>query len=255
MTIPLRVLVVDDEPLARTRLRRMLAGEPAVIVVAECGTGSQALEAVRQHAPDLLLLDVQMPDGDGLEVAGSLSETTLPRVVFVTAFDEYALRAFDAAAVDYLLKPVRRARLRIALERVREVVSLYRARGEPAAIQDVREPDQQLPAARLLVDRGRHMDVVPIDAIDWIEAADSYVIVHVAGERHRYRRTMEQVLERLPADRFARAHRSAIVNLDRVRQVHPWFHGSYLLSLADGTKVTVGRQYRDRLLERLRVLR
>lgn len=252
MTHPLRVLLVDDEPLARRRLKRMLAGEPEVEIVGECGTRAEASERVRTSAPDLVLLDVQMPGGDGFEVVERLGPSVLPLVVFVTAHDEFALRAFEAAALDYLVKPVRRPRLRTALARARERVALHEAAaggsgGELAAETPPRSD-------RLLIDRGRHMDVLGVDEIDWIEAADNDVIVHVGKERHRFRRTMEQVLERLPPDRFARVHRSTIVNLSRVRQVHDWFHG-YLLVLADGTQLATGRQYRDAVMQRLHALR
>jgi two-component system LytT family response regulator len=239
MTRALRVLLVDDEPPARRRMRRMLAAEPDVEIVGECGTGAEAVEQVRSLEPDLVFLDVQMPNGDGFEVVEQLGASVLPLVVFVTAYDEYALRAFDAAALDYLVKPVQRARLRTAIARARE-----RLGGGGAAPR----------ADRLLIDRGRHMDVLAVDEIDWIEAADNHVIVHVGKEAHRFRRTMEQTLERLPADRFVRAHRSSIVNLSRVRQVHDWF-GGYLLVLADGTKLPTGRQYREVVLQRLHALR
>jgi two-component system LytT family response regulator len=239
VTRALRVLLVDDEPPARRRMRRMLAAEPDVEVVGECGTGAEAVEQVRALEPDLVLLDVQMPGGDGFAVVEQLGPSVLPLVVFVTAYDEYALRAFDAAALDYLVKPVRRPRLRTAIARARERMG----RSEPSPRSD-----------RLLIDRGHHMDVLAVDEIDWIEAADNHVIVHVGKEAHRFRRTMEQTLERLPADRFVRAHRSTIVNLNRVRQVHDWF-GGHLLVLADGTKLPTGRQYRDAVMQRLHALR
>jgi two-component system LytT family response regulator len=232
MTNSLRVLVADDEPLATRRLRRMLAARPDVTVVGECTSGAETLDAVTREKPDLVLLDVQMLEG--------LGRSSDPLVVFITAFDEYAVRAFEAAALDYLVKPVRQARLDSALDRARERLAQRAAR---------------VAADRLLIDRGRHMDVVMVNDIDWVESADNDVIVHIGGECHRYRRTMEQVLARLPASRFVRIHRSAIVNLGRVRQVHPWFHGNYLLVLADGSRVTTGRTYRDQFLERMDALR
>src|SRR5687768_8197187 len=201
MNQSLRVLLADDEPLATRRLRRLLSMYPDVVVVGECGTGAEAIEAVDRERPDLLLLDVQMPDGDGFEVLAGVDSSTGPLVVFVTAFDDYAVRAFEAAALDYLVKPVRRARLDTALDRARDRIALRSAAGRDAAGEVVeiappviadRSPDR--PASdRFLVDRGRHMDVVMLDDIDWIEAADNDVVVHVGAERHRYRRTMEQV--------------------------------------------------------------
>jgi len=265
VTDALRVLLADDEPLATRRLRRMLDAHADVTVVAECSTGTEALEAVAREKPDLVLLDVQMPEGDGFQVLSALGGAGQPLVVFVTAFDEYAVRAFEAAALDYLVKPVRRARLDATLARAREQVALragaQRAPGgevvESGTTPGVRNGagGHRPVADRLLVDRGRHKDVVMIHDIDWIESADNDVIVHIGGQRHRYRRTMEQVLARLPENRFARVHRTAIVNLGRVRQVHPWFHGNHLLVLADGSRVTTGRAYREQFLERMDALR
>jgi two-component system LytT family response regulator len=273
MTRALRLLLVDDEPLARRRLRRLLATEPDIDIAGECGTGAEAIDLIGRASPDLVLLDVQMPEGDGFEVVERLGPAALPLVVFVTAYDEFALRAFEAAALDYLVKPVRRARLRTALGRARERLALHAAAsatgsggglidlagvaaasGPPAAPRP--QPEGDGPRSdRLLIDRGRHLDVVRVDDIDWVEAADNNVIVHVGEERHRFRRTMEEVLERLPPDRFVRVHRSTIVNLNRVRQVHAWFHGNYLLVLDGGTKLTTGRQFRDQLMRRLDLLR
>jgi len=251
MSRPLRLLIVDDEPPARRRLRRMLGGEPDIEVVGECGSGAEAVAQIRTLMPDLVLLDVQMPDGDGFDVVEELGPSALPLVVFVTAYDEYALRAFDAAALDYLVKPVRRPRLRTALTRARErlaaAIDSIAADGELATETPPRSD-------RLLIDRGHHKEVLLLEEIDWIEAADNHVIIHAGKESHRFRRTMEQVLERLPADRFVRVHRSTIVNLNRIKQVHDWFNG-YLLVLADGTRLATGRQYRDTVMQRLHALR
>lgn len=263
MTRHLRVLLADDEPLAARRLRRMLGVHEDVVVVGECSTGAEAIDAVGREHPDLVLLDVEMPDGDGFEVLSGIAASTGPLVVFVTAFDDYAVRAFEAAALDYLVKPVRRARLDAALERARDRIALRSAAGresggevvEPTPSATPDDPRNRPVCDRFLVDRGRHLDVVMLDDIDWIEAADNDVIVHVGAERHRYRRTMEQVLERLPPGRFVRVHRSAIVNLGRVKQVHPWFHGNYLLVLADGSRVATGRTYREQFLELMDALR
>jgi two-component system, LytTR family, response regulator len=240
MTALLRVVLADDEPLASQRLRRMLEREPQVAVVAECETGAGAVDAVQRERPDILFLDVQMPEGDGFDVVGRVGHDSAPLIVFVTAFDEFAVRAFESAALDYLVKPVRRDRLRATLDRARD-----RLRAQPSAHRR---------ADRMLIDRGQHMDVVNVDDIDWVESADNDVIVHIGAERHRFRRSMEQVLARLPDDRFARVHRSAIVNLSRIRQVHPWFHGNFLLVLADGARLTTGRVYREQFLQRMHLL-
>jgi two-component system LytT family response regulator len=158
--------------------------------------------------------------------------------------------------VDYLLKPVRRARLRTALARARRVVASGRGgHGAGSAGEIVGSETPAGGVSRLLVDRGSHMEVASVDDIDWVEASDNHVIVHLRSERHRYRRTMEQVMDRLPADRFVRVHRSAIVNLDRVKQVHQWFHGTWLLVLANGAKIATGRHYREALAVRLNLFR
>ena len=253
----LRVLLADDEPPALRRLRRILDAQPDVAVVGECASGAETLAAVARSRPDVVLLDVQMPDGDGFAVLDALADAGAdegaPLVVLVTAYDEFAVRAFEAAALDYLVKPVRRPRLRTALDRARERIAARASLRE--ARRDAPPRDGRPPAERILVDRGAHLDVVPVDAIDWVESADNDVVLHLGRERHRLRRTMEQVLARLPAERFARVHRGAIVNLARVRQVHPWFHGNHVVVLADGTRLTTGRAYREAFLARLDALR
>jgi two-component system, LytTR family, response regulator len=175
---PLRVLIVDDEPLARRRLRRMLLAERDVEVIREAATGEDAHVRIERDTPDVVMLDVQMPAGDGFDVADRIGTESLPVIVFVTAYDEYALRAFEAAAIDYLLKPVRKARLHEALERARRQVALVEhvggaTMGDPA----------HAPVTRILLDHGQHLDVAQVSEIEWIEAANNHVIVHIRRER------------------------------------------------------------------------
>ena len=235
----LRALVVDDEPLARSLLRVLLARDPEVEVAGEC-SGAEAVEAVERTRPDLLFLDVQMPEVDGFDVLAALGRERAPAVVFVTAYDRYAVRAFEVHAVDYLLKPIDEARFAEAL-----------ARAKDRARRRVTDPrlgpllaDHARHARRFLV-RGRERTVV-VDAadVDWIEAADYYATLHAGGKAHLIRETLTDLAERLDPERFVRVHRSAIVNLDRVREIHPLFRGDAELVLAGGARVRMSRTRR-----------
>jgi len=232
----LRVLIVDDEAPARARLRRLLGGFVGVQVVGEAGDGEAALAAAATLAPDLLLLDIQMPGIGGLDVAASLPDPA-PAVVFVTAFDRYALDAFDAAAVDYLLKPVEPERLSRAIDRARERRTLRAAVPLP-------------PPAQLLVpDRGR-THVVPLADIHWLEAADNYVVVHAAGRSPLLRRTLAALLADL-GDGFVRCHRGAAVALAQVQQLQVRDKGDATAVLRSGAQVPVSRQFRAALVRQL----
>jgi two-component system LytT family response regulator len=225
----LRTLIVDDEPLARRRLARLLKDEPDVRVVGECGDGASALAALARLEPDLVLLDVRLPDMDGLAVADALPPARRPAVVFVTAYDRFAVAAFERDAVDYLVKPVDGRRLRSAVARVR-------GRRGPGR-----------PAERLLVTaRGRGVFVRTAD-IEWIEAAGNAVRLHVRAAVHRVRGPLTRLLERLDGDRFRRVGRSSVVNLDHVREIQPWFHGDGIVVLASGRRVRLSRRYRQEL--------
>lgn len=245
----MRALIVDDEPAARARLQRLLEAE-AVEIVGECVDGDEALDAIARLAPDVVFLDVEMPGRDGFGVLGALTADALPAIVFVTAFDSYALRAFEVHAVDYLLKPVSAPRLAAALAEVRARLARD---GEPTAshrlraLTDTLRRDGRISGERLVVrTRGRLLFLRTAD-IDWVEAAANYVRLHVRGETHIVRESMRGMEERLPPDAFLRIHRSTIVNLDRVKELQPWFHGEYVAILRDGTRLTVSRAYLDRL--------
>jgi two-component system LytT family response regulator len=244
----IRALIVDDEPLARQRLRDLLADESGIEVVGECGDGGSAVVAIEAQAPDLVFLDVQMPELDGFEVIESVGADRMPATLFVTAHDRHALKAFEVHAIDYLLKPFDRKRFHEALERAR--IWVGRSHEMPARmaslLQDVQ--DSRPPLERILVRSGDHHLLLKTTDIQWIEAEDNYVRLHVEGTSYLVRQTMGRMLERLDPARFKRIHRSSIVNLDCVKELRPWFHGDYLVLLSDGTKLTMPRTYREQIV-------
>jgi two-component system LytT family response regulator len=244
--VTLRALIVDDEPLARRRLRTLLQSEPDLDVVGECEDGATAIAETRRLSPDLLFLDVQMPGLDGFDVVEALGASTNTAVIFVTAHDEYAVRAFDVHAVDYLLKPFDRARLKQAVARARatrlDVAGL--SRRLLALIGDVAASRR---LERLVVKSRGRVYFIRVDEIDWIESAGHYLALHVGREEHLIREAIGTVEQRLDPDRFVRIHRSLIVNVDRVKQLVPTFHGEYEIELRDGTRLSSGRGYSDRL--------
>jgi two-component system LytT family response regulator len=244
MTI--RALIIDDEPLARRRLRTLLTSEADIEVVGECDDGASAIVETRRLMPDLLFLDIQMPGLDGFDVLEALGPATSPAVIFVTAHDDYALRAFDVHAVDYLLKPFDRSRLRQALSRVRamRVDVTEVGRRLLALVADVRASRS---LERLVVKSRGRVYFVRVEEIDWIQTAGHYLVLHVAGQEHLIRETFKTLEQRLDPDRFIRVHRSIIVNIDRVSQLAPTFHGEYELELRDGTRLASGRGYSERL--------
>jgi len=249
----LRVLLVDDEPLVRQGIRDFLEMEPDVAVVGECGNGVEALETIAREPVDLVFLDVQMPELDGIGVAAALAGQSGPAVVFVTAYSEHAVRAFEVNAVDYVLKPFDRERFSAALARARA----RRAGGEQeelsrrlaAVLAELQR--SQGHAQRVLVRSEGRIRFVAVDDIDWIEAADNYARLHAGAERHLIRETMGSLEARLDPMRFARIHRSAIVNLARIRELQPTFNGEYAVILHSGAKLTLSRGYRDSLREKI----
>ncbi len=244
----LRVLIVDDEAPARARLRRLLGAHEGVDVVGEATDGTQALEQVRALAPDALLLDVQMPGPSGLDVAASLPDPA-PTVVFVTAHDRYALPAFDAAAIDYLLKPVEPARLVTAMARVRERIAARASARASARVSSASTTTGLAPHRLLIPDRGR-THVVDCDAIEWLEAADNYVAVHAQDRAPLLRRTLEALLADL-GDGFVRVHRSAAVALAHITTVEVRDKGDALVHLRSGAQVPCSRRWRAELTSKL----
>jgi two-component system LytT family response regulator len=235
---PIRTLVVDDEPLARADLCRLLAAHASIAVIGQCGSGAEALAAIRAQRPDLVFLDVQMPECDGFDVLERLGSLLPPVIVFVTAYDRYALRAFEAGALDYLLKPFDASRFARTLARAIERVAAIRATTSPAnshiAIRSIGE-----------------VAFVAIADIDWIEAADYYACLHVGTATHILRRTLSELADELMPCGFARTHRSTIVNLARVVRLALGADGEHEVELRDGTRLKLSRRYRRALFEHL----
>lgn len=269
----IRVLIVDDEPPARAKVRRFLARDPEVEVIGEAGSGTEAVEAIRRLAPDVVFLDVQMPGMDGFGVVEALQRSAregngpgtmpslhdasatagksaaIPHIVFATAYDEYAVNAFEVHAVDYLLKPFGPGRFERALERVKERARSRRDDDLDRRLREVLAQARPRPAylERLLVPDGTRSVLLDVARIDWIEAEGNHVRLHVGRASHLLRGTLTALEERLDPARFIRIHRSRIVNADRIREIHPWSHGDQLVILDDGTELMMSRRYRDRL--------
>ncbi len=249
---PISVLIVDDESLARAGLRKMLRDEPGVEIVGECASGEDAVRAINDLRPDVALLDVRMPDLDGFEVLERVSEERRPVVIFMTAYDEYALKAFDAEATDYVLKPVGDSRVKEALRRARERVQQAKlARGEPASSrpdQDRRGATADDPSMRPeyfpIESRGR-LYLVPVEQIDWVEADGDHVKLHIGPHSYRIRETLGGMERKLDPTRFVRIHRSTIVQLSQIRELQPFFHGDYVVVLHDGTQLRLARTRRE----------
>jgi two-component system, LytTR family, response regulator len=280
---PVRVAIVDDEPEARERLRALLGDSADARIVASCGDGADAVRtlgalAATGDSAELVFLDVQMPELDGFAVVEALADLLgaerVPAIVFVTAFDAYAIRAFDVHAVDYLLKPFDESRFRTALGRARERVAARRAAPDETEPVDAslasridarvdarleslltqlraegRVPDE--PLARIAIRETDRVTYVSVADVDWLEADDNYVRVHAGGRARLVRETLKSLEARLDPRRFARVHRSAIVNLERVRELRPTFNGEYVLVLATGARLTLSRGYRDAFLDRM----
>ena len=245
----IRTLIVDDELLARERVRQLLADAPEIELIGECSNGREAVTAIREKHPDLVFLDVQMPELDGFGVLQEIGNAPLPAVVFVTAHDKFAVRAFEFHAVDYLLKPFDRARFQAALQRALE--SVKRLQGGALderlsnLVAELKSPPK--PLERLAVKTGGRVVFVKIADIDWIEAADNYVELHVGKQSHLLREKLSLIETRLAPDKFVRISRSTIVNLERIKELQSLFRGSYAVILHDGTRLTSSSSYRDKL--------
>ena len=255
----IRTVVVEDQPLARERLVEMLASEADVDVVASCSTGVEAVSAIREHGPDLVLLDLQMPDLDGFGVIAEIG-SAMPLTIFVTAYDEFALRAFEVHAFDYLLKPFGRDRFLEALGRARahlaekqdeQLARRFVSLVEHAGASDVPSPVPD----RLMVKSGGRVVLLPLDELDAVESAGNYVRLHSGSQAHLVRETMANLEGRLPADRFCRIHRTWIVNLARVKMTAMRSNGEPELVMVDGRRFRVGRAYRDAVMTRLSEVR
>jgi two-component system, LytTR family, response regulator len=245
----IRALIVDDEPLARVRIRMLLADEPGIEILAESANGTEALRDIQRLVPDLVFLDVQMPELTGFELLDRLDPARMPVIIFVTAYDQYALKAFEVCALDYLLKPFDRERFGRALARAR--VELDRKKSGQVnervlkLLSELGQAKKHL--EKLMIRDGGRVFFLRTDEIDWIEAAGNYVRLHSGKEEHLYRETMTKLETQLNPERFARIHRSAIVNTERIKELQPWFRGDYVIVLRDNQKLTLSRTYRSRL--------
>lgn len=248
----IRTVIADDQPMARERLTALLSEEPDVQVVAACASGAEAVSAIERHRPDLVFLDMQMPELDGFGVIAAIGPERMPSVVFVTAYDEFALRAFDVHALDYLLKPFGRQRFQKALDRARDHLSRERAgdlaRRLLALVEEVRSAHPR--RERLMVRSGARIVFVEVRQVDWVEAEGNYVRLHVGDESHLIRDTMHAVEARL-GSHFVRIHRSRIANVDRVQELRIASNGEYEIVLRTGRTLRVSRLYRDKIQERL----
>jgi two-component system LytT family response regulator len=244
--VKIRTLIVDDEPLARQRLRHLLHADPEIDMVGECGNGREALDALQQYRPDLMFLDVQMPVLDGFGVLEAVGETALPVVIFVTAHDRYALKAFEVHALDYLLKPFDQPRFAAALKRAKDQVKKDRTGAVDQRLLDLLQ-ERSKGSERLVIKSAGRVTFVRKEDIDWIEAAGNYVRLHTGKEDHLLRESMNGLEAKLDPKRFVRVHRSTIVNVERIRELQPAFHGDYVIFLQDGTELALSRNYRDGL--------
>jgi len=241
MSTMIRTLVADDEPIARARMRALLTNEPDIEVIGECATGAEAISAIERTSPDLVFLDIQMPQMDGLTLARTLGRT-MPAVVFVTAYDEYALGAFEVHALDYLLKPYSADRFKSALVHARQHLDARRKPGSAPAFER---------RDRLVIKSSGRIYFIRTRDIDWCEAAGNYVRLHVGAQTHLVRGTMAHIESQLDPAQFVRIHRSTIVNVDRIQELHSSFGGEYVVLLHDKTRLTLSRGYRDGLQARL----
>ena len=245
----LRVIVVDDEPPARMRLRRLMADHADVAIIAECGDGASAVQAIESAAPDLVLLDIQMPELDGFDVLQALELPQLPAIIFVSAFDQYALRAFQVHALDYVLKPVEADRLAEALAHARvRLAERQSSSGVVALLRDLTKDRPYL--SRVPVRSDGKVKVIDLETVDWLGAADNYVALHAGRREFLVRDTIAGIEQRLDPQQFVRIHRSTIVRIDRINELVPDLHGDFQVLLKDGTVLAMSRTFRSHVEER-----
>lgn len=246
----LQLLIVDDEPLIRAGIRDDLSTMDSVRVAAECGSVAEAVSAIRAFRFDLVLLDIQMPDGSGFDVIREVGPQSMPAVVFVTAYDKYAIQAFEVNAVNYLLKPFDDIRLRESIDRARQ--RLARPEGLIRHLEALLESREGRWATRLTVRTGDRYDFVPVDSIEWIESANNYAMLHCRTQHHLFNENLSALERLLDPEKFVRVHRSHMVNLSRVVAVHTMAGGVFEVELRDGSRISTGRQYGDRVRRLLR---
>jgi len=260
MSGKIKTLIVDDEPLARRNLRLLLAKDPQIEILDECRNGGEAVKAINALSPDLIFLDIQMPEMDGFDVLAQVGPDHIQAIIFVTAFDQYALKAFDVHALDYLLKPFDDERFAHALARAKsqiEAREINRLSKRLLALLEERESERNAPAqgkgylTRVMIKAAGRVVLLRVDEIDFIEADGNYAKLHVGKKAHLLREKMNDLEGQLDPARFVRIHRSAIVNLDRIKEMHPHFNGDYIVVLQDGRQLRLSRTRRDALIHRL----
>jgi len=241
----IRAIIIDDEPLSCRKIRRMLQNDPDIEVIGECKNGNQAVAAIRQKNPDLIFLDVQMPEMNGFEVLEALDPGEMPMVIFVTAFDRYALKAFEFFALDYLLKPFARTRFEQTLARAKVKFQKGRDGGIREVLKELRKQSDSVD--RLMVKSAGRTIFLRDFEIDWVEAKGRYVYLHVGKERHLFKASISHIGLQLNPKKFFRISRSAMINLDRTRELQQMFHGDHLVILQNGTTLRFSRRYRSKL--------
>lgn len=253
MTKRIRVLIVDDESPARQRLRNLLRKEPDIEIAAEAANGPEALDALLLHEPELIFLDIQMPEMNGFELLHAMEAEgrELPLVIFVTAFDDHAVRAFEVHALDYLVKPVERERFSATLQRARTMLTGRKSEELERRMERIEQlladRDSDTPRDSFVARKGERMIIVRSETIDWIESAGNYVTLHTANGDFLLRETMQSLERQLDPSKFTRIHRTAIVNVDRIQELSPSFHGDFFVTLIDGTQLTLSRTRRERV--------
>ena len=247
----IRTLIIDDEKLARRKIERSLRGEEDIEIISEATCGVDAVDLINREKPDLVFLDIHIPEPNGFEVLQQIDPANMPIIIFVTAYDEYAIKAFEVNALDYLLKPFDQERLKVTVQRAREQLNGSR-NGDLderllSLLSDLKA-DKEYPERLVLKTSGRVYFVKTTD-IDWVEAAGNYVKLHVGKDSHMLRDTMTNIEKKLPPEKFLRIHRSRFVNIDRIKELNPLFSGDYLVKLHDDTELNLSRNYHNRLAE------
>lgn len=258
----IRTVIVDDEPLARQNLRALLKDDREVEIIAECGSGQEAVRVIQSEPPDLLFLDIQMPEMSGFDVLTKIDAARIPAIIFVTAFDQYALKAFEVHALDYLLKPFADARFEQALRQAKAQIEqreinnlsrkLFALLEDREAVSRAAQPERASYLTRMMIKSASRVFFLKTDEIDWIGADDYYVKLHVGRKVHMLRETMNELETKLDPEKFLRIHRSTIVNIDRIKEMHPHFNGDYIILLHDGTELKLSRSRREQAQAMLR---
>jgi len=247
----IRVLIADDEPLARERIRRFLETDPDIEIRGECGNGLETVAAIEEIRPDLVFLDIQMPELDGFGVIHTVGVERMPAIIFITAYDQYAVKAFETHALDYLLKPFTRERFQQSLDWAKETLAKGLPQNLNQRLMEMLREFQPAPRylERIIVKSAGRIQLIKSDDADWFQAAGNYIEIHVGSQTHMIRETMNHLETRLDPARFQRIHRCTMVNLDRIQEIHTYFNNEYVVILKDGTRLNMSRKYKDKLNE------